>query len=315
MKKISKRKLFLFLFVAALLAALSITAYFIPFRKFLPALSLPPKEDGALRLHFLSIGQGDATIIEFSDESILIVDAGDGSFSQDNRLTRYIKGLRPKSISMLLSHCDRDHYGGFNALLNVFPCEVFYLPALPSDAEAYRSLLQTLEMRHVETRSFTRYSSIISGEADLVCISPYSQGESDENDSSIVLYLDYGGVRTLLCGDISEKREKKLLEEYYLDPSLFNSGACSVQLDDIQILKLAHHGSASASSQDWLSLLNPKTAIISCGRGNPYAHPAGETLARIRKVCPQTEILRCDELGDIVIAINHGNYSVNWSEL
>ena len=81
-----------------------------------------------------------------------------------------------------------------------------------------------------------------------------------------------------------------------------------MRLRETDILKVAHHGSAGASGEEWLSCLSPETAILSCGAGNAYRHPAGETLARLAQAGAQ--IYRTDELGHIIVHIGDGGYTV-----
>lgn len=294
---------------AALLLCVSLVAYFVPPLKFLSGYRFPHAEEGALRLHFVDVGQGDCTIVEFPEGNVLIIDAGGGSFSQNNRLARYLKGLNPKSVSMLLTHSDLDHYGGFLSLLKLYDPETFYLPFFSSDAQQYQTLQEKLSQKDCTVKTIKRYDTIESSSgAYLVCLSPYSQGEEDQNDASAVLFLKYGGVKAVFASDISSAREERLCAEYELDETLFDNGDCTVRLSDVDILKAAHHGSASASCERWLSLLRPKTAVISCGRGNSYSHPAQSCITRLTEAGAQ--IYRTDECGDIMITINQENYSV-----
>lgn len=294
--------------VTAVVLLAAVTGFF-PLNALLPAAAVGEREEGELRLHFLDVGQGDCTIVEFPTGKVLVVDAGDGSFSERNKLIRYLKGLAPASVSMLLTHADADHYGGFQELLEVFGAETFYLPLYDSSAEGYRALLGAIEGKGCKTERLTRYGLIEDGSgAYCVCLSPRLSELPDENESSATLYLSYGGVRALLCADITAEREELLLGEYGLMEGIFDVGDRKVVLNDIEILKVAHHGSASSSSEEWISLLSPETAIVSCGAGNLYGHPAPSALHALR----DSRIYRLDELGDVVIGIGGGSYRVEW---
>lgn len=294
---------------ASFVIFLSVLLSSVPPAAFLRGEIFPQRAEGELRLHFVDVGQGDCSIVEFPEGDALVIDAGDGSFENNLHLARYLKGLRPKSVSMFLTHADADHYGGFEFLLQSFGIETFYLPVLSSNAKAYRSLERRVARTGCRIEQMTRYDTIESPSgAYLVCLSPYSQGEEDENDSSAVLYLSYGGVRALFCADISAARENLLCDEYALDETLFDSGACSVRLADVEILKTAHHGSGNATCERFVSLLRPQIAVVSCGKGNAYSHPAQECIARLSE--ENAKIYRTDERGDIIISLNKGNYSV-----
>ena len=306
-----KRRVVLATGMAAVFIVIAVFSYFFPFRTLLPAYKILARQEGELRLHFLDVGQGDCTLVEFPSGEVLVIDAGDGSFKTENKLIRYIKGLAPKSLSMLLTHANSDHLGGFKSLLEVFGTEIFYLPALSADTAEYSALLAAIEESGCKKATLSRYDTIVREGAYLVCLSPYSFGETDENDSSTVLYLDCGGVNAVFCGDISSARERLLTREYALDETLFDSGDCSVRLDGVEILKVSHHGSEYSSSEEWLGLLRPETSIISCGRGNDYSHPAEGALARIKAASPNGEIYRTDELGDVMVTIKDGKYTVS----
>lgn len=301
-KKRRPRAFWISLGAALLAALLLLAASLVPYPFYLPAYNIPPRGEGELRLHFLDIGQGDAQIVEFPDGDLLVVDAGNGTLSCRNRLIRYIKGLKKgeTQIEMLLTHADKDHYGGFRELLSVFGASKFYLPAVDGSAEDYRSLLKKIEETCPAERA-KRYLSFTHGEAYAVLINPYSAGEEDENDSSAVLYIGYRGFSAVLCGDISAARERRLAEEYLLDGTLFDSGGYAVRLAGVDVLKAAHHGSASSSCEEWVGLLSPEYSVVTAGRGNNYRHPAGEALERLGR---SGQVLRTDELGNIMITVN-----------
>ena len=295
--------------VALIVLSLALFDCFLPFRSLLPAYKIAPREEGELRLHFLDMGQADCTLIEFPSGKLVAVDAGTGGWECENKLVRYLKGLRFDALTLVSTHADGDHAGGFPVLLERFGAECVYLPLLPSSGGAYRRFAQAAERSGAELKTLTRYSVISDGSgAYAVCLSPYSTGETDENDASTVLYLSYGGVNTLLCGDISSAREERLLADLSLDEHIFDSGEYTVNLRATHILKAAHHGSASASSTKWLNTLGAETAILSCGRGNYYSHPAEEAVARLSE--SGAELYRTDELGDLIVTIRNGSYTV-----
>lgn len=295
----------------ACVLALAILQFFCPLQNLLPAYAVPPRRAGELRVHFLSLGQADCTVVEFPEGDILVVDGGSDSRQSRDRLTRYIKGLNPASMSLILTHADGDHYGGMAHLIQTFGAEALYLPVIASDAPGYSRMTDTAKRAGCRTETLTRYGAIEAPcGAYAVCLSPYSIGEENENDASAVLWLSYMGVNVLLCGDISASRERLLASEYKIDHTIFDSGNLTVRLEDTDILKVSHHGSGNSSDGEWLGLLGAKTAIISCGQGNAYSHPAGGALERLRAASPDCDIYRTDELGDIVVNIANGEYTV-----
>lgn len=286
----------------------SLQAY-CPLRTLLPAYAVPARGEGELRLHFLNVGQGDCTVVEFPDGDVLMIDAGGGDWNCRTKLIRYIKALAPASLTLLVTHADLDHFGGFEEILRTFHTERLYLPVADSQNTAYRTLLKTAETHDCPMQVLSRYGVIAhSSGAYLNCISPYAQGEENENDASAVLWLSYEGINALFCGDITASREERLMTEYSFDETLFDFGNYTVRLPETDILKVAHHGSKTSSSRQWINFLHAETAVISCGQGNVYSHPAEETLATL--AAADCAVYRIDELGDIIITIKNGSYSV-----
>ncbi len=312
------RKAALVLFAATVIAAIGACNFYHPFRTLLPAYAVGERQEGEMRVHFLDIGQGDCTLVEFPDGSILVVDAGDGTWQNNSHLMQYLKGLQAESLTLIMTHADADHAGGFSSLFGAFDIRTLYTPLLPAATGIYRDTLALAEEQGCPIDTLVRYDVLTGGDAAAVCISPHAIDETDGNDSSTVLYLSYAGVNFLLGADISSEREEELLREYLLfeeiGEPLFDSGEHRVRLDETDILKISHHGSGNSSCEAWLDLLSPSTAVISCGRGNYYGHPAEETVARLAAI--GTDIYRTDELGDIMITVSpDGTYRTEYGYL
>lgn len=318
--KRKKRRRFLLqtaniLFAVLLIVAFGIWNFCVPFRALLPAHALTLREEGEMRLHFLDVGQGDCTIVEFPNGQILVADAGDGTWRNNNHITQYLKGMGAETLSLLMTHADADHCGGFSSLFECFSADVLYAPILPASTGIYREAMAAAEKASCPTRTLVRYDVITGGDAYAVCLSPHAADETEGNDSSTVLFLSYAGVEIVLGGDISSEREEEIFGEYELfgeiGEPLFDSGGYPVRLEETDILKVSHHGSGNSSSEDWIGLLSPKTAVISCGRGNAYGHPAEGALKELSDV--GAEIFRTDELGDIMVTIRpDGTYRTEY---
>ena len=300
------------LLVVLVACAVGLFFLIVPFRALLPARALPPRGEGEMRLHFLSVGQGDCTIVEFPDGDALVVDGGDGSFAANDALVRYLKGLDVSSLTLIATHADADHYAGLTEVLRVFGAEQVYLPVIASSESAYRRFLDAVEQEGCRVDTLVRYDVIArpSG-AYAVCISPHAAGETDENEASVALFLYYEGVRILLSSDMSAVRERALLEELSLTDAIFDSGEYAVRLRGIDLLKVAHHGSAGASCAEWLTYLSPATAVISCGAGNSYRHPSQDTLARLAQV--GADVYRTDACGNVLVTVSGGGMTVTFA--
>ncbi len=317
-KERKKRKLKRFLLRAAgifaavcIIAAIGVWNALWPIRRLLPAYGIGERDEGEVRIHFLDVGQGDCEIVEFPDGSALVIDAGDGTWEHDDHILRYLKNLHISTLFLAITHADSDHCGGAAALLRDWRAAEVYLPVLPASMGIYEAIVREAQAQGAEIKTLTRYDVLARAGAYAVCISPYSVDESDLNDSSAVLFFSYAGVNVLFGGDISEERENRLISEQKLseklEEHLFDSGNYAVRLEETDILKVSHHGSGGSSCAEWLDLLRPETAVISCGRGNMYGHPADGALDRLAAV--GADVYRIDELGDVMVTISkNGTY-------
>lgn len=272
---------------------------------------MPQRADGVMRVHFLDVGQGDCALIEFASGNVLVVDAGNGTFATRTKILRYLKGIETERISFLATHADKDHYGGFSALLRTIELETFYLPLVDAADDDYIKLKNTVFAGEMKVDVLTRYDVITdSSGAYVVCVSPISsETDGDTNDTSTVLWLSYCGVNILFAGDVSKEKEATLTKEYALADGIFDYGEYRVRLEETNILKVSHHGSNNSCSEDWLQLLSAEAAIVSCGKGNSYGHPSIEAMERLQEF--GAEIYRTDELGDVVVSIGNGTYLIN----
>ncbi len=283
----------------------------LPFRTLLAARAIAAPRENELRIWYLDVGQGDCTVISFPGGKALVIDGGNGSWENDDHLIRFFKGLRAEELTFVSSHADTDHCGGLAYIIENFGAKTLYLPAIGSGESAYAEMQAEAETCGAEIKTAKRYEILDYGGAYVSFLSPYSQEETESNEASTVLYLQYGEFSAVFTADINAKREKKLCEEYEVMPSIFDHGDYTVRLDGIDILKVAHHGSDASSSAQWLELLKPQASVISCGKGNPYGHPSGGALQRLFDC--GSKIYRTDELGDILVsAFPDGNFEVTW---
>ena len=292
---------------ASIVLFLAVFFAFVPFRLLLPAYKISKRGEGELRLHFLGLN-GGVTIVEFPDGEALVVNAGGGSFADDNTLCRYLRALNITSLSVMATGSSASHIGGMPALYEVFDIQKTYLPATVSDTGAFSRFTSAVQKEGCETEQLARYGVVQNQSgAYAVCLSPYAEEEegASQSDCSAVLYLSYAGVGVVLAGDVSQKRERQLVKEYNLIHSIFDSGEFQVRLEDTQILCASSHGSDRGSSEEWLSLLRPSASVVCC---NQNERPSESALSRIAAY--SEKIYRTDELGELMITIKDGGYQI-----
>lgn len=300
------------------------------------------RREGDLRVHFVDVGQGDAIIAELPDGKTMLIDGGVGDYDSKSALLRYINALGISKFDyLMLTHPDADHAGGLDDVLRCFGAEKAFIPYVTEYDEdsAYGQFLDELSKIDCDVKVSCTYQTILSDTSEffyyMMILSPFQQGidgsyyeaanaqgatDEDQNAASAVLWLEYAGRRILFTGDITSEVEEDLCEQYEtLGEECFLLQAETIwgeqvtltpEPDKLDFLKVAHHGSASSTSERFLQLTTPEAAFISVGVGNMYNHPSQETLKRLYDA--GTDVYRTDELGSVILTIDQeGGYAVD----
>lgn len=233
-----------------------------------------------LEVTFLDVGQGDGILLQEGGTAILI----DGGSTDQKSLGSYSLEpfLESRGIGELswaiVSHGDQDHISGLRYLLEESQIAVrrLALPALGKGQEVYGELAELATERGGEAVYLEAGDRIKGSDQGLSLTCLYPEGSSpgeaapeDRNRHSLILLAQYGDFRLLLTGDAEWEAEEEL--------------AAKGALPQVQILKAGHHGSATSTSEELLEAVRPAMAVISCGEGNSYGHPAPETLVRLEQ--------------------------------
>ncbi len=259
---------------------------------------VPDRVTGAsttAELHLLDVGQGDAIAIRTPRGRWILVDAGRAWRSGDAGRATVIPYLRrvggPLAL-VVLTHPHADHIGGIASVLRALRPEELRDAAFVERSPLYRELLATAG------EVGTRWQRVRPGEVldvDGVAVeflapdSAWTASLTDPNEASTVVRVRHGGVRFLLTGD-AERRE----EEWLLERASASLGA--------EVLKLAHHGSSTSSTDAFLDAVTPRVALVSVGAGNAYGHPSPAVMRRLAD--RGALILRTDQLGTVVLRSN-----------
>jgi competence protein ComEC len=253
----------------------------------------PWRIDGRLRVVTLDVGQGDATLVEFPDGARWLVDAGGlpGSVSFDIGERVVAPALWARGTGrldrLLLTHGDPDHMGGAAAVVDDFAPQVYDGVPVRSHAPL-QSLRYRARARHRIWGRLTRGDVFAVGGAHVRVWHPPPpdwERQRVRNDDSIVIEVRFGDVSVVLPGDISAEVERALAAE--IPPARH------------RVLKAAHHGSATSTSDAWLEALRPEVVVFSCGRENRYGHPAPAVLRRV--LDRGADVFRTDQDGQVVV--------------
>jgi competence protein ComEC len=248
--------------------------------------------DGWLHVTMIDVGQGDAILVTLPNGRTLLVDAGGlggrSAFDIGDRVVG--PALRWRGVTRLdylaLTHFDLDHIGGARAVLRDFaPVEVWAGVPVPRHEPTQQALTAAAAAR-ASWRWLQHGDRIALGDVDLRVLHPPLpdwERQRVRNDDSLVFDLRFGDASVVLTGDIGREVERALAPGY--------------ERPRLVVLKAPHHGSATSSSPDIVTALRPDVVIISCGRRNPFGHPAAVVVDRYHAVGAQ--VFRTDQDGQI----------------
>lgn len=245
-----------------------------------------------LEVHFIDVGQGDATLLICDGEGLLI-DAGNNN--KGTLVQSYIKKQGLKSLKYIIgTHPDADHIGGLDVIVTKFKItsNQVWMPDVDNDTNTYRDVIDAIKYRNLKKVCPKAGSTYKLGTAELEILAPREKTK-DKNDSSIVIMARNGDNAFVFTGDASEGEESSM------------RGAVELQAD---VLKVGHHGSKHSTSQRFLDAVSPEYAVISVG-DNSYGHPTAECLNRLRMA--GVKLYRTDDQGSI-IAVSNG-HEITWS--
>jgi len=252
--------------------------------------------DNLLRVYTLNVGQGDAILIS-KNHFQLLIDTGRGKTTY-SRVKQYLPFNDNKIELLILSHLDSDHIGGAKYIIDKIAVDEIWTLNWQKETETVKELKNKVEEKKILTK-FVRAGEkkIIQteeGEINIKLINPEEYIlESEGNNSSIVVKINYDELDLLLTGDLENEGEKKLLEK-------------NIDLR-AEILKVGHHGSKSSTSQEFIGKIKPEVSLISVGK-NSYGHPSQNILDRLKSI--NSKIYRTDESGTIEISTDGKIYTV-----
>lgn len=250
---------------------------------------------GDMRTTFLDVGQGDCTIIQTEGRN-MVIDTGNND--QGESVVNYLKENGITDLDyLILTHPDADHIGGADNVLENIDVETVIMPDVVNDTITYKEVKEDIDRYQVEV-VYPNVGDIFTlGDAEFTILCPEDElvDQSDLNGSSVGIKLVHGKNSFVMCGDAEEKSEQAMVKRFGNDL-------------ECDVLKCGHHGSSTATCDEFLKATNPTWALISCGQDNQYGHPHLEVLEKLRN--DDVQVYRTDEMGTI-IAVSDGE-NVRW---
>lgn len=294
----------------------------------------PAYAKGTGYVEFIDVGQGDCMLIVTPEGRHLLVDSGgtvsfrkasdawrDSSQPYEVGAKVVVPLLKKRGVhsldAVILTHWDQDHAGGLPAVLENIPVNALIVNGSRSDTATYREVTSLALLKKIPVY-FAGQGLKLTPDAhtELEFLAPIQEGSGDlnlslanksmplvedQNDVSVVFLLSINNKHLLFTGDMSTEVEKSWLSRMQAT-RLANSDQTGEQFfPPIDVLKVAHHGSKTSTSAEWLKYWRPRLAVFSVGTNNTYGHPNPDVVNRVAD--SGAELLRTDEMGEIQLRI------------
>ena len=230
---------------------------------------------------FIDVGQGDSCLIQTSSNKVVLIDGG-GLENYDigeNVLLPYLLNKRIWKIDyIIISHFDFDHVGGLLTVLNEIRVDNVIISKQVEESSNLKKFKEIVKDKQIKVWVVGKGDRVrIDNEIYFDILWPNNThlvSENGLNNNSIVCKLNYRDFSMLFTGDIEEKAERQMLSEYKDNLEIFNS----------TVLKVAHHGSKSSSTSEFLEVVKPNISLIGVGEDNKFGHPNDEVIKRLEYI-------------------------------
>lgn len=268
----------------------------------------PQTRPGELEITMIDVGQGDSILVVFPDGRRMLVDAGGiPSYGGRSRsqldigeevVAPYLWGRSFRSVDVIaLSHAHEDHIGGAPALVSDFRPKEVWTGAMP-ETGPWREVRKRATAAGATVRALNAPAKFVFGGAEVEVLAPlpdYAPSSTPRNNDSLVLRVRYGGHAFLLPGDVERQIEARMLD--------------ARQSPRADVLKVAHHGSKTSTTGEFLAAVAPSFAIVSAGLDNAYGDPTPEVLDRLER--QRSVVLRTDLDGLITVRSDGRRLSIH----
>lgn len=236
-----------------------------------------------MKVHFINVGQGDATYIKMPGGEDILIDGG--RQGQGDKIIAYLKKQKVDDIEiMIASHPDADHIGALDEVLKAYKVESVYAPKVSHTTDAYKNFLKAVKAEKLTIKTAKAGVKLPLKTGTAKFVGPVRDyGKTDLNNWSAVLHITYNKNKFLFAGDAEKTAETDMVK--------------AKQTLQADVLKVGHHGAKTSSNKNFLDVVKPKYGVISVGK-NSYGHPSTEVINRFKPY--KTSIYRTDQKGNII---------------
>ena len=282
-KKTFGKSLPLVMILLVLLGLLGTLAYaqFEPFRDFVdglgiftekaPTVSYIDPEGNEMAVHFLDVGQGDATLFQTTAGAVL-VDCSESEYA--DYILEYLDSLGIEELEyFIITHPDSDHMGAAPAILEGIKVNNIVMNGQEKSTKFFENTLDVIEEKNINALIAAPGDVFSVGALQLSILGPqsYLVEDDDWNEASLIIHATYGHRSILLTGDAEDEGEADLVNTY----------GSVIKCD---IFQAGHHGSRTSNSMELLEVADPDIVIISCGEGNKHGHPHSEAIGNFNAI-------------------------------
>lgn len=253
----------------------------------------PTAVDGNLVIDYIDVGQGDSILIRQGEHAMLI----DGGTSESkDTILNFLEDENVDHLDYIVgTHPHEDHIGSLDDVVTAIDFDTILFPKVTTTTKTFENLVLAVQNKGKKFKTPVVGEKYSLGEARFIILAPNSASYQSLNNYSIVIKMTYSTNTFMFTGDAETLSEKEILALGY-----------DLSAD---VLKLGHHGATTSTSQKFLEAVNPKYAIISCGKNNTYKHPTKTTMDKMVKM--QIDVYRTDEQGTIELVSNGETITFN----
>lgn len=243
-------------------------------------------EAGKMIVYYIDVDQGDSILIQVNKKNLLI---DSGPKLEKKKLFEYLSKINIDKLDYIIAtHPHEDHIGNMSKVLDNYNVLNFYAPKIQTTTKTFEQMIDSLKTKNLKINAIKKGTESINlGENTKVTVfSPTKDYYENLNNYSPIIKIQYGKTSFLFTGDAQKDVEKEII-----------SSDEDISAD---VIKIAHHGSSTSTTKEFLNKVHPSIGVISVGSDNSYDHPNMDTLKRLKD--SNVQLYRTDKDGTVILS-------------